>query len=339
MLGARPGGPGAAEAPEPRQVREEAAVRRPLWVPPINLPGAFNYPMKNTPPVCDYTESDYQKSFWDQGARAYEDAAEAIALKRLLPSDGNLLLELGAGAGRNTTRYTGYKRVVLVDYSRTQLEQAQKRLGRSNQYVYVAADAYRLPFVEGLFDGATMIRTLHHMADPSMALGQVFSVLGKNAIFILEYANKHNLKAILRYFLKMQTWSPYTEESVEFARLNYDFHPRAVQHWLTENKFVVEKTLTVSHFRAGFLKRWLPAMFLAVMDGLFQPSGAWFQLTPSVFLKARVADKKAPVKPNAFFKCLDCGRGLPQFSGAMRCPGCGHVWEQEEGIYDFRTAE
>jgi hypothetical protein len=41
MLGARPGGPGAAEAPEPRQVREEAAVRRSLWVPPINLPGAL----------------------------------------------------------------------------------------------------------------------------------------------------------------------------------------------------------------------------------------------------------------------------------------------------------
>jgi hypothetical protein len=41
MLGARPGGLGAAEATEPRQVREEAAVRRPLWVPPINLPGAL----------------------------------------------------------------------------------------------------------------------------------------------------------------------------------------------------------------------------------------------------------------------------------------------------------
>ena len=36
----------------------------------------------------------------------------------------------GAGAGRNTHRYAGYKKIVLVDYSRTQLEQAQKRLGR-----------------------------------------------------------------------------------------------------------------------------------------------------------------------------------------------------------------
>ena len=43
MLGARPGGLGAAETPEPRQVREEAAVRRSLWVPPKNLPGAPFY--------------------------------------------------------------------------------------------------------------------------------------------------------------------------------------------------------------------------------------------------------------------------------------------------------
>ncbi len=75
---------------------------------------------KNTPPVCDYEGSDYQKSFWDQGGREYEDRTEAIALKRLLPKSGQLLLELGAGAGRNTPRYAGYERVVLLDYSTTQ---------------------------------------------------------------------------------------------------------------------------------------------------------------------------------------------------------------------------
>ena len=150
----------------------------------------------DTPPVCDYTASDYQQSFWDQGSRAYEDAAEEIALKRLLPESGEFLLELGAGAGRNTPRYTGYKRVALLDYSNTQLEQAQQRLGKSRRFIYVTADAYRLPFVNGLFDGATMIRTLHHMADPSLILSQVRAVLSTNAIFILEYANKHNLKAI-----------------------------------------------------------------------------------------------------------------------------------------------
>ena len=55
-----------------------------------------------TPPVCNYEGSDYQQSFWEQGGREYEDRAEAIALKRMLPKSGKLMLELGAGAGRTT---------------------------------------------------------------------------------------------------------------------------------------------------------------------------------------------------------------------------------------------
>src|SRR5512146_3263018 len=124
-------------------------------------------------PICNYEGSDYQDSFWERGGRAYEDAVEAVALRRLLPPGGQRLLEIGAGAGRNTLRYRGFEQVVLLDYSRTQLQQAQQRLGRSERFLYVAADAYRLPFVPGLFDAATMIRVLHHMADAPRVLGQV----------------------------------------------------------------------------------------------------------------------------------------------------------------------
>ena len=158
-----------------------------------------------TPPVCNYEGSDYQSSFWDKGDRAYEDRVEAIALRRLLPKSGRLLLELGAGAGRNTPRYQDFERIVLVDYSRTQLQQAQLRLGKNQRYIYVAADIYHLPFVPGLFDAATMIRTLHHMADAPLALAQVRRALQPGAIFILEFASKLNLKAILRYLLRKQT--------------------------------------------------------------------------------------------------------------------------------------
>lgn len=101
--------------------------------------------MTKSPPVCDYEGSDYQTTFWDQGGRAYEDQAEAIALRRMLPDSGHLLLELGAGAGRNTPRYAGYEQIVLLDYSRTQLAQARARLGDSARYIYVAADIYKIP--------------------------------------------------------------------------------------------------------------------------------------------------------------------------------------------------
>ena len=134
---------------------------------------------EKNPPICSYEGSDYQKSFWEQGGREYEDAVEAVALERMIPESGNRLLELGAGAGRNTPRYKGYEKIVLLDYSMTQLEQAQAELGDSDRYKYVAADIYRLPFVDGLFDGATMIRTLHHMADAPKAINEVERVSRK----------------------------------------------------------------------------------------------------------------------------------------------------------------
>jgi len=290
------------------------------------------------PPVCDYEDSDYQATFWDKGERDYEDRVEAIALKRLLPKDGHLMLELGAGAGRNTARYAGFKRIVLLDYSRTQLQQAQQRLGNSERFVYVAADIYRLPFVDSLFDGATMIRTLHHMADAPQALAQVRRVLQPQATFILEYANKLNLKAILRYLLGRQSWSPFALEPVEFAALNFDFHPQEVRNWLAETGFRPKKTLTVSHFRVGILKRFLPTGLLVWLDSLAQWTGALWQLTPSVFVRAQAAGDQPAVAPiGAFFQCPKCGRApLEEKKDRMICNHCRQQWAIEDGIYDFR---
>jgi len=90
------------------------------------------------------------------------------------------------------------------------LEQARERLGESMRYRFVAADIYRLPFVPGVFDGATMIRTLHHMADAPAALEQVKRVMQPGGTFILEFANKRNLKAMLRYFIRKQDWFAFS---------------------------------------------------------------------------------------------------------------------------------
>ncbi len=288
------------------------------------------------PPVCSYEGSDYQTSFWEQGGRAYEDQVEAVALRRLLPPGGKLLLELGAGAGRNTPRYQGFERVVLLDYSLTQLQQAAQRLGFSDRYLYVAADVYRLPFVDGLFDAATMIRTLHHMADAPLALRQVRRVVQPGAAFILEYANKHNVKAILRYWLGRQDWSPFTPEPVEFAALNFDFHPRAVQTWLKECGFALQRSLTVSHFRIGALKRLLPLRLLVGLDSLAQLTGNWWQLSPSVFTRNQALGETPVASPGAFFQCPDCSRALENQPKALVCGGCGKRWAVREGIYDFR---
>jgi SAM-dependent methyltransferase len=294
-------------------------------------------------PVCNYEGSDYQTSFWDRGGRAYEDAVEAVALRRLLPPGGKRLLELGAGAGRNTPRYTGFEQIVLVDYSKTQLEQARQRLGDTGpdgaSLRYVAADIYHLPFASGLFDTATMIRTLHHMIDPRRALSEVRQALADRAVFILEYANKRNLKSILRYLLRRQGWNPFSPEPIEFAALNFDFHPDTVRAWLQLTGFAVERQLTVSHFRMGLFKRLIPLKLLVRMDALAQLTGDLFQLTPSVFARSR-ARQTAGVEPapsGAFFRCPACGKApLPDTPPELVCPNCGKRYPVVDGIYDLR---
>ncbi len=298
------------------------------------------------PPICNYEGSDYQTSFWERGGRAYEDAVEGVALRRLLPAAGKNLLELGAGAGRNTPRYTGFEHIVLLDYSRTQLEQAQQRLGGGERYRFVAADIYRLPFAPGVFETATMIRTLHHLAEPSLALKQVRQALATGAVFLLEFANKQNLKAILRYFLRRQSWNPFSPEPVEFAPLNYDFHPSTVRAWLRTSGFALERTLTVSHFRFNLFKKILPLKALVALDALAQLTGDAWQLSPSVFIRSRavgsfsIEPMVAPASAEAFFRCPACGFcPLADTPPEITCPSCGRRYPVQNGIYDFRLVD
>lgn len=295
-------------------------------------------------PVCNYEGSDYQTSFWDRGGRAYEDAAEAVALRRMLPAGGKRLLELGAGAGRNTPRYHGYQEIVLLDYSRTQLQQARQRLGDTGpdgaRLRFVAADIYHLPFVMGLFDTATMIRTLHHMVDPRRALSEVRQALGPGAVFILEFANKRNLKSVLRYMLGKQGWNPFSPEPIEFAALNFDFHPATVRAWLQVTGFVVERQLTVSHFRMGLFKRLLPLGLLVRMDALASLTGDVWQLSPSVFVRSKarpVPGLAGAPDENSFFRCPACGNApLEDTPPVLVCPACGRRYPVVDGIYDLR---
>jgi ubiquinone/menaquinone biosynthesis C-methylase UbiE len=290
------------------------------------------------PPICDYEGSDYQLSFWDQGHREYENRVEEIALRRLLPHSGKLLLELGAGAGRNTSRYTGFERIVLLDYSLTQLQQAQARLGRSERYIYVAGDIYRLPFANRLFDTATMIRTIHHLADPEKALAEIRRTLQPQAVFILEYANKCNLKAILRYLAGRQSWNPFSTEVVEFAPLNFDFHPASVRRWLRNSEYSIQRQLTVSHFRIDFLKSLLPLELLVNLDSAAQWTGNLWQFTPSVFVRTLSTGGPLEQASKGFFRCPECGCSpVDVYPEVMTCSACGRTFAIRDGIYDFRA--
>jgi ubiquinone/menaquinone biosynthesis C-methylase UbiE len=293
--------------------------------------------MEREPRVCDYEGSSYRTDFWEGRGREYEDLAERIAIRRLLPRSGRRLVDIGAGFGRLSEFYTGYEQVVLLDYSRSLLRQAQARLGRGGHIVYVAASFYTLPFAGGAFDTAMMVRVMHHVEDVPALLGEMARILVGRGAFVLEFASKRHLKAMLRYALRLQNWSPFDLAPYEFVEMNFDFHPAWMRKRVAEAMFHVKRTLTVSHFRLPLLKRMISPRVLARLDGLCQPTGAWWQWTPSIFVQCAL-DKPAGEAPSTLrFRCPACGgNSLDESRQALVCQGCSRQWPIEDGIYNFK---
>jgi SAM-dependent methyltransferase len=295
--------------------------------------------MDQEPRVCDYEDSSYRTDFWEGQGREYEDLAERIALRRLLPPTGQRVLDIGGGFGRLSEFYGGYEQAVVLDYSRSLLRQAQERLGRSERMVYVAANFYAMPFADGAFDAAMMVRVMHHVEKVPALLGEVARILTGGGVYVLEFASKRNLKAILRYALRRQPWSPFDPEPHEFVEMNYNFHPDWMQQRLGEAMFHVKRTLTVSHFRQPLLKRLLPATTLATVDGWCQLTGEWWQLTPSVFVQCTPQEKAASAPCGPLFRCPACGSSdLSESPQALACAGCLRRWPIEDGIYNFKES-
>jgi SAM-dependent methyltransferase len=291
----------------------------------------------NRPAICDYEGSEYRTDFWEGKGRDYEDRVERIALRRLLPPRGRRVLEVGAGFGRLTNLFDGYEQVVLLDYSHSQLEYAREHFGDAG-YLYVAADIYRMPFAPGVFDVTTLVRVLHHMADPPAALRAIRYAMQQGGIFVLEFANKQNLKAIARWLLRRQAWSPFAYTPVEFAELHFDFHPRYVRNTLRAVGFAPGRTLTVSHFRLDLLKRTLPTGWLAWLDSGVQWTGGLWQLSPSALIRSQATGEDEPAPVGAFWRCPDCGGfDVQRATDHLACRGCGQRWMIRNGVYDFKT--
>jgi hypothetical protein len=142
--------------------------------------------------------------------------------------------------------------------------------------------------------------------------------------------------------------------------LNFDFHPKVVRQWLVDSGFIIERQLTVSHFRMRLIKKLIPLKLLVAMESVLQLTGNWWQLTPSVFVRARAGlegrsgckspEPGAPTQVDPYgcsgYKSPEAsalteadpyGRSgyrspeasTPAGKGFFRCPECGHALPDE----------
>jgi SAM-dependent methyltransferase len=296
-------------------------------------------------PVIDYEGSQYRADFWVGQGRAYEDATERLALQRLIPSHGVRIAEIGAGFGRLADLYRGYDQVILFDYSRTLLRDAARDLGSDPRFVFVAGNIYSLPLVSNILDTLVMVRVMHHLADVPAALTQLRRLLHRHSVAVIEYANKRNLKAMLRWGLRKQDWSPFAQQPVEFVKLNYDFHPLWMEAQVRAAGLQVHKRYGVSHFRLAQLKARIRPEQLAQWDALLFEIGGTFPVSPSVFLHtgapgaaSRQPLSSAPDEVHRLLRCSQCGReGLERVDvERVRCSQCGEHYRRQDGVWDLK---
>jgi ubiquinone/menaquinone biosynthesis C-methylase UbiE len=235
-----------------------------------------------------YDDLRYRDVFW--ATRDYEDRCDRMAIRSLLPPQGGCLVEVGAGYGRLADEYRGYREIVLLDASEAHVEAAREQFRDDPRIRVEQGDAYALPFDDGSFDAVVCVRVVHHLEQPAAVFAEFARVLRPGGVLVLEFANKRNLKAILKYAVRRQSWSPFTTDPHEYLPLHFDRHPLDVRRTLRRAGLRVDAVRAVSLFRLPLLRDRVPAGWLAAAERPLQAPLGSVTPGPSVYLRARKAE-------------------------------------------------
>lgn len=237
------------------------------------------------PPRAVYADLRYRDVFWAE--RPYEDAADRAALRALLPRRGGRLLDVGAGYGRLVGEYAGFDEIVLLDASAVHVEAARERHAGDGRVRVLEADAAAIPLADATVDVVVCIRLLHHLEDPRPVLREIARVLRPGGVLVLEVANKRNAKAVARWLLRRQAWSPFGPGPVSYRPLHQDHAPGDIDRSLAEAGLRIERRRTASLFRWRPLTERVPAATLIRAERPLQRLLAPLTPGPSLFLRAR----------------------------------------------------
>ena len=293
----------------------------PLPVDPAVGPPAHDPDLAET--LRSFSDLRYRDVFWPQ--RRYEDRADRVALRALLPQRGGRLLEIGAGYGRLADEYGRYDEVVLLDASEALMQAARENLQSDARFHFVTGDAFHLPFEDAHFDAVVCIRVVHHFHDPRPAIGEMGRVLRPGGTLVLESANKRNVKSVIAFALGRTPDSPFARGSrpnslVQLspsvlrhtrpwrvgttgpgdawaAATSYLHAPRDLRGWLREAGLDVRATRSVGLFRLPVLTGHVPLRFLAAAEHVQQVALAGILPAPSVFVAA--VRRAAPARDRA----------------------------------------
>lgn len=234
--------------------------------------------------------------YWD--GRDYENAAEQIAIKRLI-GDKHFknAADIGGGYGRLCIFLEKFAdKVTLGEPSQQQLDIAKDFLKDHPQIDRVLTQADDLQFKDGSLDLITMIRVMHHLPDPSTEFSELARVLTDDGYLILEVANYAHGRNRIKHALKGKKLptepvdirsEDRKADKDEIAFVNHN--PKTVIKQLAHAGLKVERTLSVSNLRSPGLKKVVPKGAMLLAEKALQPTLAKTYFGPSVFFLVKKA--------------------------------------------------
>lgn len=314
--------------------------------------------------IVDYEDYDYRE-FWKDRKRNYEHLSEVFALKKLIFKNGIRFIDIGGGYGRLSGTYINlFPQVFLLDYSLKNLSLAREKIYEKSKskIFFVRSDAYNIPFENSTFDFAISIRLIHHINQPEKFLNEICRILRPKGLFVLEYANKRNLKRIGKFLISRSSENPFLYKPSLIGKNIYNFHPKFIKDKLESAEFKILKILSVSNFRLNILKKIISTEILSKIENVVQSPLGLLKTGPSIFVLSQKKDKKIILKKQYFkkeslkseylfketkdstfdlekitWRCTNCGsNNINEEENELICMNCNFKFAIRDGIYDFK---
>lgn len=298
----------------------------------------------------DYDYSQYWKS------RKYEDYAERNVLNKIFKNrKGKWFIDIGGSYGRLTpTYYDQYEHTIVLDYSLKTLQKNYPILkDKYPKLEMIAANAYHMPFRDDVIDGALMVRVLHHIIAPEVYFKELGRVMHNKSVYVQEFANKVNIKAVCRSLVHLDfdifNTKPYqqpTKNNFEGTKkgeeaLFFNYHPTYVKSFLNEQNFSIKEKYGCSYLRSALLKRLLGDNILLKIESVLQKCLHKTNISPSIIFESERNENGSKYCNANNLKdiliCPSCKGELKFEKDVAICKDCEARYLKKDNIWDFRV--
>jgi ubiquinone/menaquinone biosynthesis C-methylase UbiE len=197
--------------------------------------GSLHYPAGTRSNCMKESTKEHWRDYWTAHADAdelYSTEGRVIEqLSAVCPIQGQLILEVGVGSGRDSATLAQMGgEVFVLDYVESSLTVVRKTAEKAGVHIHlVCGDATRMPFRDESFEIVFHQGLMEHFRDPSGLLEENKRVLGRGGTILVDVPQRFHVYTVAKHILiPLGKWfagweTEYTVGSLEKLITSYGF--------------------------------------------------------------------------------------------------------------------